>query len=378
MRGNPFSNVRRPGGRGRETMSGGPDLNPNLNPYTTIPITQNRNSVIDVHETMKKEIYRQGAEGDNQSPSISLGSVPGTNPLATRPGNIAAAPKPTGFEEIELYFDSTQRDLSSDYTLGEVKWSVTTLNNAIDVKNCIEIHLNGFFFPKIYASTGQPDFFYFSRVFVEFFGETPSDQAILGPNNNKFHFEFIVENPTGQAVKLVPVKESFFFKLPLLSITNFNLRFMVPPRSSVQRNTNSFIRIPIPPDTVLVTMATTGGFGYNPIRFSIVPTSGNTNGGPADTTAIAPIGVVSPGVAIQMSDFVSNDPAVDAAVNSSAGIFVTNVIDITTFEIAGIDATTVNDIYGARMYILKNRFAFPVRFTTVKEQLTNYITVNHD
>lgn len=350
------------------------------NPYANVRLPNNRNQTINIHETLKKEIYRQNADDGQSGTNISSGnSVPvSTNMInSNRSGHISTPQKPTGFEEIELYFDSTQRDLSSDYTLGESRWSITNLNNAVDIKNCVEIHLNEFFFPKIYSATGRPDFFYFARIFVEFFGETPSDQAILGPNNSRFHFEFVVENPTGQAVKLVPIKKSFFFKKPLLSITNFNLRFMVPSRSSIQRITNSFIRIPIPPDTVLVTMATTGGFGYNPIRFSIVAASGNTNGGTADTTAIAPIGAVSPGVAIQLSDFLSNDSSVNTAVNNSAGLFITNVIDSTTFEIAGINATTVNDIYSARMYILKNRFAFPVRFTTIKEQLTNYITVNH-
>jgi hypothetical protein len=337
-------------------------------PYSNVMRVQNRCEGIDTHELGKQEIYRQGYEGDTGFRFGLSGSV--LPPLTGGVVSTATVGNPSGagvgFEDVELFFDSTQRDTSSDYTNGEIKWAVQPLNNAADIKNCIQMHVGPFFFPKIYAATGKPEFFYFKRVFVEF-QNAPSSQAVLGPNNNKFHFEFEVQSLTGQAVKLIPIKPSFFFQRPLTSITDFQLRFSVPPTTSA---VSAFKRIPIPKDTVTIVSALSGGFGFNPIRFRIT--------GVDTTTVLGPVGTTgTPGIAVFITGYNSANPLINAAVNNVAGVYVTNIVDSVNFEIAGIDASALVAQSVATMYIPKNRIAFPIRFTSVRDQLTNYIEVGH-
>ncbi len=333
-------------------------------PYSNVKRVGNaRCHQFDTHELLKQEVFKQGYDADTQfrfglnAPAVLQGGA----------GTSGPSPQTVGFEDIELYFDSTQRDTSSDYTIGEIKWNVPIINNSTDIKNCVEMHLPTFFFPKIYAPTTAPEYFYYRRVLVEF-QNAPSNQAVLGPNNNKFHFEFEVENITGQAVKLVPLKPSFFFQRPITSITDFQFRFMVPPTTS---SPVTFKKIPIPHDTVSITSLTTGGFGYNPIRFQI--------NGTDDTTVLGLVGSLgTPGVAVFITGYASNSSGVNTAVNATVGIYATTVLDATTFEISGINASAVTAQYSATMFIPKNRIAFPLRFTCVRDQNTNYIDVTHD
>ncbi len=328
-------------------------------PYADVHRPVNRGTAVDMQEVLKREIYRQGNEGDNSYRFSATG-------VAASASAVGASSQPMGFEDVELYFDSTQRDTSSDYTVGEIRWSVPLLSNLSDVKNCIEMKIGTFYFPKIYASTGAPEYLYFRRIFLEF-QNAPSTQAVLGPNNNKFHFEFDVQNIGGQAVKLVPLKDTFFFQRPITSITDYQVRFLVPPTSP---GPLPWKKIPLPKETVTVTSLTTGGFGYNPIRFRMTGT---------DTTAIlGPIGAITaPGLVVFMNNYTSNIVATNNAVNNLEGIYVTNILDATDFEITGINATTVNAEFPATMYIPKNRIAFPVRFTSVRDSVTNYIEVGH-
>lgn len=341
-------------------------------PYSNIRRVGNRFNQIDTHELLKREIYSQKSDinADFQfgfnAPAITAppSSITPATPSPVPPAPPVAAS--VGFEDIEIYFDSTQRDTSSDYSVGEIKWSIPDLNNSSDIKNCIEMYIGEFYFPKIYSPTGTPEYLYFQRILVEF-QNAPSTQAVLGPNNNKFHFEFRVENLTGQSVKLVPLKNTFFFQRPITSITDFQIRFMVPPMSSLPL---TFKKIPIPHDTVPIVSLLTGGVGYNPIRFQIT--------GSDDTTTLGLVGSTgTPGVAVFISSYGSNDATTNTAVNNTNGLYVTNIIDSTTFEIAGINAAAVTAQYSATMFIPKNRIAFPIRFTSVRNQLTNYIDVNH-
>jgi hypothetical protein len=329
-------------------------------PYANVRRVQNRGREIDIHDMLRNEIYRQsGDPAYQEGPSASV-------PAPAIPNSVVPSTPPVGFEDIELYFDSTQRDSSSDYTAGEIRWSIPQLNNSQDIKNCIEMRLGTFYFPKIYATSGKPEYFYFRRVFLEFQG-APSTQAVLGANGNRYHFEFDVQNINGQSVKLVPLKDSFFFQRPLSAITDFQLRFMVP---AVTSDAYPFKKIPLPHDTVTVNSLLTAGIGYNPIRFRI--TSGET------TSVLGLVGSTgTPGVAVFISGYTSNSSATNTSVNSSEGVYVTNILNSTDFEISGINASAVTAEYTATMYIPKNRIAFPLRFTSVKDQFTNYIGVNH-
>ncbi len=331
------------------------------NPYSNVRRPMARCNMIDTHEVMKREIYRQGHDSDT---NFRI-----TNPPILGPNSSGEpdAPLEVGFEDTYIYFDSTQSNGTSDYANGEVNWSITTLNNSVDIKNCIAIKMFEFQFPNILTAATAPDYFYFLRVFVEI-QNVPSTQAVLGPMGNRFHIEFKVEDPTGQSVRLVPQDDTFYFQRPLLSLTDLQLRFLVPPTTSAPAN---FKRVPIPADTVTLLSLTTGGFGFNPIRFQI--TGGDT------TSVLGLVGSLGvPGLAVFITGYASNAPAVNTAVNNPLGVFATTVLDATTFEIAGINATTVTAQFTATMYIPKNRFGFRVRFSSVRNQLTNHMEFSHD
>jgi hypothetical protein len=334
-----------------------------------------RCNALDTHELLKNEIYSQKGDDDASFRTSFSGPVNIVG-LHGNSGSGSAPPQSqssgpldnAGFQENEIYFDSTARDSSSIFSNGEIKWAIAPINNGFDVQNIVELSLGSFYFPRITsASATSPDFFYFRRVYM-FIESFPSTQAVLGPSGNNFHFEFDVNNATGQAVFLTPVNSSFFFQRPQLSLSNFNVVFLVPPNSS---SSNVWTRVPLPHDTVSITSLTTGGAGYNPIRFQI-------NG--LDTTAeLGPIGSTgTPGLAVFITGYNSNSAAVNTLVNNPNGNFITNIIDNTTFEIGAINGTPVTANYTASMYIPKNRIAFRVRFSCLYNQLTNYVQISHN
>lgn len=333
-------------------------------------------TAIDTHELLKQEIYRQDggvvnfkfntmlakpADGAiSQLPNVgSLVNIPQTIPQATT--------QAIGFEDYELYFDSVNRDSGSDLTTGDVKWSISAINSTQDIKECVEIHMSEFYFPKIITPTGVPEYLYYRRVFLEL-TNTSFDQSILGPNNNKFHFEFNVDSLSGQAVKLTPIKDKFYFKSPITALSSFAIRLYTPGHSFP----NAWRKIPIPPERVSVKSLLTGGNGYNPIRFRI--TSGELT-----TAVLDNVGSPSsPGIAAFITGFASNDATTNTAVNSTDGLYITEIINSTDFEVSSVDGSAITAEYGATLYIPKNRFAIPVRFKVVRNHATNFISATHD
>lgn len=336
-------------------------------PYSNVRRVKNNVNTLDTHELLKKEISRQDY---NQRRGIGGGEEI-TFASSTILGEVNRGPTTTvvenhGFEDTELYFDSVYRNRTSELNNGEIIWNMTTLNNAQEISNIIELHLGDFYFPKINSASTAPEFFYFGKVYVELLGTT-SQQSVLGPNGQKFHFECNVENLTGQAVRLVPVKKSYFFAQPINWLVDFQIRFMVP---QTVLSATIMKRIPIPSESVTINSLTTGGFGFNPIRFRISDLN--------DTLTLGLVGSLgAPGVAIFITGYASNDAATNTAVNNPDGIFATTVINGTDFEIAGINAAAVTGNFTALMYVPKNRIAFPLRFTSVKSSITNHMDVGH-
>jgi hypothetical protein len=306
----------------------------------------NRCGGVDIHELLKGEIYKQGGLDTGYRFGQAAGGSIG-------PGS--AAPSVTGFEDYELYFDSVNKDGSSDLVNGELKFSITDLNNNQDIHSCIEMKVGSFYFPKVINPAGSPDFYFYRRVYLQVLG-LPSTQGVLADNGNQYHFEFSVENFSGIAVLLVPIKDTFFFQRPITSLTDLQLRFTVP----------IFKRIPLP-EVILNVVSIAGS---NPAQFSIV-------GGPT-TAAIGDIGLLpAPGVAVYISGFASGDPAVNIATNNTAGVFVTTVVNATQIIIASLNFATVGVVV-AQMIVAKNRIAIPIRFTSIKDSVTNYINVVHE
>jgi hypothetical protein len=109
----------------------------------------------------------------------------------------------------------------------------------------------------------------------------------------------------------------------------------------------------------------------NPARFTIV-------GGELTTEVLGALGATTaPGIAVYISGFTTADTAINNAVNTTEGVYISNIVNSTSFEISGIDLTGIA-ASNATMVIPKNHIAFPVRFTTVRDQLTNYVSAIHE
>lgn len=326
------------------------------------PRSLNRCKEINVHELSKQEIYRQGFDGG--AGSLIVGANP--NPFQSLAAGSSFSK--VGFEDIEIHFDSSFKDVTSNIAFGETKWNVPPIIAYQEVKNCVQMKIAPFYFPKIYSTydgSVAPEYFYYKRIYLEFMS-IPSNQGIFGPNNNRFHFEFEVGDLTGQSVLLTPTKDSYYFPRPFLTIDKFDVRFSV--RSFATTNNSTLWKyVPIPPDTVTIRAVP----GTNPIQFVIEG---------ANTTVLGPVGVTAtPGLAVVISNLNTNDATVNTAANNSNGIFITNIINNTTFEIGAINGAAVNAVtaYRASMFIPKNTYILPVRFTCVRDQFTNYMEAIH-
>lgn len=341
-------------------------------PFANIPRVGRRCNQLDVKEMLKAEMESQ----------IGNALVPASSDSGSSTAVPKNATKVIGFEDFELYFDSVERDPSnSDYLHGILSWQVKPLNNNLDVNNVVEMMLGDFYIPKVKFFAGEPpgvgtypDEFYFRRIYMEFI-EAPANHAVLGPSGNRFHWEFDVQNISGQSLRLVPTKRSFFFPRPLQNITNFRIRFMIPntvrPFPMTAPGTSRFDVVPLPEETVTIRLVldTGTGQGYDPPRFEIL-------GGP-QTNILGPWGSTgTPGIAAFITGFDDGGVSLED-INDPGGVFITNIIDNYVFELE-------NKVYelftsltpSATMFIPKNRIAFPVRFSTVTGVATNYVSLN--
>ena len=73
----------------------------------------------------------------------------------------------------------------------------------------------------------------------------------------------------------------------------------------------------------------------------------------------------------------SGNAVLDARANSTLGHYVTNVVSNTVIEIAGLNFATVGAPVPATITIGKNRVSFTMRFTSLRNQSTNFIQPIH-
>jgi hypothetical protein len=388
------------------------------NPHTAHPTSRapQRCDAIDIHETMKREMLKQGGTQDtsfrfglNAPASLDSGST-----------SQAYGPNPAvGFEDTEVYLDSVRKS-TEDLANGLVSFDITPLNNNIPLSNIIQVNIGEVYFPRVHNPRAQldpvnyaslalvpnsPDFFYYRRLHIQIVN-FPFAQAAKAINN-AYHWEMQVDELNSNAVKLTPIKPSFFLPRPITTLSEIQLRFLVP-----QALTGIVLPVKLTPDVVTISPVTPG---TNPIRFRIVdndfgaqalnlftPPAIRQNRSPPDAAQIPlPGGGVlpAPGVAVFITGFVGGtgpgglipNVRVQNLVNSTTGVFITRVINIKApseipeyvFEIADIDGTLDGVITGpvgttAQMIIAQKRFAIPIRFTGIKDQLTNYISVFHN
>jgi hypothetical protein len=376
-------------------------------PYANVQRTPARCNAIDTHELLKTEIFRQGYAADTNfrfgvNTQVQLGGVnPGGAPTSG-----------VGFEDWELYFDSVYKNGAiSDLTNGVIGFPLATINNNKDLKNVIQMHMMPFYFPRItnprvqldpvnYPSlvltTSSPDYFFFRRMYIQVVN-MPFGQAVQSNNSVQYHWECDVGNTNSVAVLLTPLKPSFFLQRPLQTLSEIQFRFMVPL---------DFRAVPIPAETLPIQMVVPP---TNPARFRILNTPDGSeamnllippaiiqNKSPPDPLQIPIPAIAPPGIAVFISGAELTDGGgvhnliVEQMVNSINGVFITAVINTEAanltpkyiFEVADIDATLGAPGIAATnvfvMVVAYRRIAFPIRFTCVKDQLTNYISVSHE
>jgi len=345
--------------------------------YRNVRRTQDRNKFVDTHELLKAEIYRQGEDLEYKfavanttplmGPVLDVAPVAPVAPAAAPASSPATTAASNGIEDYYLYFDSLAKASDSDTANGELKFSITQLNNSQPINNLIQIQmLSSFYFQAFKNSTTKPDFYFFRRAYMQI-PSLPNTQSVQ-TIQNLFHYEFEVDNLTSTAVKFTPVKDKFYFRQPINGLNEIIFRFIIPTGIP----DGSFKRLPLMQDTLNVICN-----ALNPATFTITGGTDVYNFVDADIATALPYVIPAPGIAVYISGIVST--ATTAANNAMdpQGWYVTRLINLTTFEIAGLDLTTFAGTETAKIVIPKNRIAFQCRFSCIKNTITNYLVPTH-
>lgn len=319
------------------------------------PRTGQRCNAIDIHEIMKRNIYDQGVNSDPNYRFDNLLPPPGVPPGVPMTSDTIPIVYQNGTYDTHLTFESPYSTGAVDRSAGQLSWDLSALNNNKAITNIVEIKVAPFFFPNFLPvnSTAQPDYFYYRRVWM-FIQNFPDDGVGRGANGRRYHYEFAVQNINSTAVELVPMFDTLYLRQPLNTLSVFTVQFSIPANNAA---------IPIPPDNVQGTAVA----GSNPARFTV-----------ADSSLFGPVGLLTPAIAVFISGFNSNDPAVNTATNSARGVYVTTVVSPTVIEIAGLNFATVVGAPTATIAIGKNRISMPFRFSSVTSGPTNYILPTHN
>jgi hypothetical protein len=139
--------------------------------------------------------------------------------------------KSSSIQDVYIYFDSAAKDQSSNPTVGQYIWSVSTINNANQpIQRIIEMEISEFFVPDILTLPTKPAYFFFGRMNLQLFEATT--QAIYGPDRTKFHWEFDVQ-PAGISKRLIPLRRKFIFGQPLRELSQATFNFTSPLKTTV-------------------------------------------------------------------------------------------------------------------------------------------------
>lgn len=311
----------------------------------------------DVREWQIRTITQSGDEAKFADITQSIAASVTT--LSQQPAmpTAAATPSEYGFEDIYVLFESQYKIDPTTLSSGAVSFSVTDLNNNVPISDVVQVSVDDFWFPAVTSpSAYSPDFFYFRKVYMQI-AELPNNQSFQA-RNFQYHFEFNVTELSSVAVRLVPVNRTYTLRQPLSTLSAITLRFFVPQNSQ---------RVPLPIDYVRVRAVP----GTNPARFTML--------GGYTTEVLAPIGpIAAPGVAVYFNGFVSNNPNANNTINDVNGIFITNIVDTTTFETTNANFAPVTTQSECNMLIGKNRFSVSMTFTSIKAaKFTNGLDYTH-
>lgn len=323
----------------------------------------NRCNSIDTHELLKQEIYKQGA-GDTDN-NYQLGVTADPNSAAASAIQSVAPPSGvTGIADTYLYFDSRAKDQSSNLASGQMKFSVVNLNNQQPIDNLVEMRIaSSFYFPIPPYPAGVPSFYFFKRLYMQI-ASLPTTQSVLAQNGRTFHFEFDMDTSSSIAVKCSPTLDTFYFVQPITTMTDFNLQFTVP---------DGFTPVPIPNDTIAIAPIS----NTNPAQFQVLG---------LDTAflSIGLVGVPVPTVAAFITGFQAayGSNLLNSTVETTQGLFIDNVLSSNIFSVSALNFSGVTFVQAVgsmapSMFLPKNRFAFMMRFSSIKQQNTNYQTGVH-
>ncbi len=262
------------------------------------------NRIYNLNEYHKRELYAQDS-ADNSQAQYGVNTIGISNATT----EIPVSQQIIGFRDWEMLFDSVFTKIPSNLINGQIIFNISDVNNGQGLGSVVEMNLGSFFFPIPIQSAASPNFYFYRRVYLQI-AELPTTQSSRAPNGNRYQFEFNVDNLNSVAVLLTPIKDSFFLQLPITSLNQVTFNFSVGPY---------FTPIPLPLSNVQIY----GIPGTTPATFTLL---NNVN-----TNIIGPVGVpTAPGVAVFVTGFAPNVP-----ITTTQGVYVTNIVDASTLQIAG-------------------------------------------
>ena len=306
-------------------------------------------------------------------PTSATLTAPPTTTTTGGDTNIAA-----GIEDTYVEFDSLEKDSSSNSHLGEYHWTIASLNNLNSIQNIVGMRITKLYVPRIQndstLSPTPPDYLFFKQIYMQV-SEFPTSQ-LYQKRSVKYAWKFDVGAISSIAVELTPQEELIYFKQPFQTLSTLTCTFLIPPL---------FNQMPLPYDTVFIRPLFTGGAGspgYNPARFQLL--SGTCYD--LDTQYSSITAPTADSVAVIITSLPIPSGSVQTRLLNPAGVFITNLLTTTTFEIgpAGptVDMTTivapaVANAYDGSMIILKNRVSFGINFITATNTKTTGLVPTH-
>lgn len=344
-------------------------LNPNT-PHNRYPAQ----CTLDVDELMKLEMLSETVDNSAvYNSALYQNAQILTNPANTVITKTSAGTmvhkNETAIEQLYVNFYSTLRNGTLHLSSGQLGFNLPEFNRNLTVQNVIQLEIYPFLIRTIMNPTaGGVNYFYYNRVYM-MVTSLATNLGFNGGNLQSYTFEFQTDNSNAVCTLLTPKNPLITFPAPL-QMNTFNVQFFVPDVFGLKP-------ISLPQDVVVVRPVYVGGFGLNPAQFTIVSSAST-----ADISVFT--GVLSTSnpdnrIAVLFNGFNSTNTTLNNTVMSTYGWLVTNIINTTTFEIAGLDLSsltppTIVSAYDSNMLIMPNKIDFGVRFTILKNTKTNSLT----
>lgn len=331
----------------RSTVSSGP--------YSHIVPTMNRGTQFDIHGFLRDDILKQG--GSKEVSYLQKGTSSTINSSVT---TISGA----GFSDTYIYFESF-RNTTADRLNGSLTFSIPTINNNNSVSRVVAMRILPFYFPRLVASTTQPDVWFYKRMYIRVQPLATAGVRAVGTSTHQFECD--VADKTGLnnlAVDITPIGTEgeggiFQFRTPIDSISDITFQFLRPMYSL---NGNSLTPIVLPQDVVAVNVIAANQLSITTLGVTTQQLFS------LDPAVVYPFAPPAPGLPVSFAGF----NGANSTLNNSLGYFVTNVVSPTVFDIAGLGATA--PAAGTMLY-MPNRIAFRVQFISVESTPTNFINL---